>query len=52
LKANDKFFRPHTNPIGQEMNTEMVGVDSDFSTFTDVPLGNKKGYFIIGAPST
>ena len=50
LSANDKFFRPRLNPIGEQVNVSLV--NDKFNTFTDLPLCGKRGYFILAAPST
>jgi len=51
LKANDKYFRPHLNPVGLKINTLMEN-EGQMKRFTDLMIKGKSGYFIIAAPST
>jgi hypothetical protein len=53
LEANDVYFKPHVNPKGRSIVTQLVSrTDEGWTKFTDVPLGDKAGYFVIAAPST
>ena len=52
LKANDKLWRPHLNPIGKTLVSKLFKKDGCEARFTDVPLDDKAGYFIIASSST
>ena len=52
LAANDKYYKPHLNPLGKSIVTDVYKKDHQKSKFTDMPLENEQGYFIIAAPST
>jgi hypothetical protein len=51
LKANDLFFDPYCENEGKKINVELEA-RHEFKTFTDIPLIEKKGYFVVAAPST
>lgn len=52
LRINDEQFKPHVDPVGKSIVTDLYTKDLKDGHFTDVPLDDKDGYFIIAAPST
>ena len=52
LKANDILFHPSRRPEGKSLITDLVSREDGITKFTDIPLGDKEGYFIVAAPST
>ena len=53
LKANDLHFKPHVDPVGKSIVTELHSYpELNSAKFTDQPPEGKQGYFIIAAPST
>jgi len=43
---------PHNCIIGDSIVTNLLDETEKVSKFTDIQVQNKKGYFIIAAPST
>ena len=53
LKANDTLFRPNRCRVGDSIVTPLFSKKlKKEMNFTDIPLDNHRGYFLIAAPST
>ena len=57
LRSNDELFKPEIDSKGKNINIQLAPFSNQFiapyeKTIIDVPLGTKKGYFVIAVPST
>lgn len=58
LRANDLYFRPWVKPVGKnidcKLHTREKQEDGEYATMKikELPLEDKRGYFVVAAPST
>ena len=52
LKINDTLFKPHIDPVGKIIVSELHQLDGNKKRFTDIEIIDNQKYFIMAAPST